>query len=136
MNSGNTTVSKPIISKVTGNHIVVIAAPIKDDNGNIIGLVGVDVNLSVITDMINDEKLGTSGYAYMISKDGLIIAHPNKNFIYKHNILNDKNKDIVDLGKKMINGEVGIKYYEDNGIKKIDFLYAYKINRMVYRNEC
>ena len=120
INSGNTTVSEPIISRITGNYIIVVAAPIKDDNGNVIGLVGVDVNLPAITDMINDEKLGTSGYAYMISKDGLIIAHPNKNFIYKHNILNDKNKDVVDVGKKMINGEVGIKYYEDNGIKKID----------------
>ncbi len=119
MNSGNTTISKPVISKATGNYIIVVAAPIKDDNGNIIGLVGVDVNLSVITDIINDEKLGTSGYAYMFSKDGLTMAHPNKNFIYKYNILNDKNKDTVDLGKKMINGEVGIKYYEHNGIKKI-----------------
>ncbi|HSQ89573.1 ATP-binding protein, partial [Romboutsia sp.] len=119
MNSGNTTISKPIISKDTGNYIIVVAAPIKDDNGNIIGLVGVDVNLSVITDIINDEKIGTSGYAYMLNKDGLLIAHPNKDFIYKHNILNDKNKDIVDMGKKMINGEVGIKYYEHNGMKKI-----------------
>ncbi len=119
MNSGNTTISKPVISKDTGNYIVVVAAPIKDDNGNIIGLVGVDVNLSVITDIINDEKIGTSGYAYMLNKDGLVMAHPNKNFIYKYNILNDENKDIVDMGKKMINGEVGIKYYEHNGIKKI-----------------
>jgi len=43
-----------------------------------------------------------------------MMAHPNKEFIYKYNILNDKNKDIVDLGKKMINGEVGIKYYGHN----------------------
>ncbi|MEJ8554827.1 ATP-binding response regulator [Tepidibacter sp. Z1-5] len=119
MNSGNTTISKPIISKSTGTYIIVVASPIKDDNGNIMGLVGVDVNLSVITDMINDEKLGTSGYAYMINKDGLLMTHPNKNLIYKCNILNDKNKSVIDLGKKMINGEVGIKYYEHDGIKKI-----------------
>ncbi len=119
MNSGNTTISKAIISKSTGNYIIIVAAPIKDDNGNIIGLVGVGVNLSFITDMINDEKLGTSGYAYMFSKDGLIMTHPNKNLIYKYNILNDENKSTVDLGKKMINGEAGIKYYEHNGIKKI-----------------
>ena len=119
MNSGNTTISKPVISKDTGNYIVVVAAPIKDDNGNIIGLVGVDVNLSVIKDIINDEKLGTGGYAYMLNKDGLVMAHPNKDYIYKYNLLNDENKDTVDLGKKMINGEVGIKYYEHKGIKKI-----------------
>ena len=119
MNSGNTTISKPIISQDTGNSIVVVAAPIKDDNGNIIGFVGVDVNLSVITDMINDEKLGTNGYAYMISKNGLLMAHAKKNVIYKGNILNYVNKDVVDLGKKMINGEAGIKYYEINDMKKI-----------------
>ncbi len=119
MNSGNTTISKPIISKSSGNYVIIIAAPIKDDNGNIIGLVGLDVNLSAITDIINDEKLGTSGYGYMINKDGLLMTHPNKSLIYKCNILNDENKAVVDLGKKMINGEVGIKYYEIYGIKKI-----------------
>ena len=119
MNSGNTTISKPVISQDTGNYIIVVAAPIKDDTGNIIGLVGVDINLSIITDIIKDEKLGTGGYAYMINKDGLTMAHPNKNFIYKYNILNDENKDTVNLGKKMTNGEEGIKYYEHDGIKKI-----------------
>ncbi|CAH2214568.1 sensor histidine kinase [Tepidibacter aestuarii] len=119
ISSGNTTISKPIISKSTGNYIIVVAAPIKDDNENIIGLVGVGVNLSTITDIINDEKLGTSGYAYMISKNGLVMAHANKNLIYKCNILNDENKSVVDFGKKMINGEVGIRYYELYGTKKI-----------------
>jgi signal transduction histidine kinase len=119
MNSGDTVISKPLISKDTGNYVIVVSAPIKDDNGEIIGLVGIDVNLSVITDIINEEKIGNGGYAYMLNKEGTVVAHPDKEYIYKFNLLNEKNKDVVDLGKKMINGESGIQYYEHKGIEKI-----------------
>ena len=118
-NTGKTVVSKPLISKDTGNYIIVVAAPIKDDNGEIIGLVALDVNLSVITRIINDEKMGTGGYAYMVNSEGYTVAHPDKNYLYKFNLLEDKNKDVVDLGKRMINRETGIKYYEHKGIYKI-----------------
>jgi signal transduction histidine kinase len=119
MDSGDTVISKPLISKDTGNYVIVVSAPIKDDNGEIIGLVGIDVNLSVITDIINEEKIGNGGYAYMLNKEGTVVAHPDKEYIYKFNLLNEKNKDVVDLGKKMINGESGIQYYEHKGIEKI-----------------
>lgn len=119
INTGNTVISKPLISKDTGNYVIVVSAPIKDDNGEIIGLVGLDVNLSVITDIINDERIGNDGYAYMLNKEGIVVAHPDKDYIYKFNLLNDKNKDVVKLGKQMISGESGIGYYEHKGVEKI-----------------
>lgn len=117
--TGKTVVSEPVISMTTGNPVIIMAAPIKDDRGNIIGLIGGDVNLSDITDIVNAEKLGDTGYAYMINKEGLVMAHPKKEMILQYNDLKDESKSFVEIIRKMINREHGIGYYEFEGIKKI-----------------
>ncbi|MCY6483094.1 methyl-accepting chemotaxis protein [Clostridium aestuarii] len=117
--NGNTVVSNPVISKSTGKPIIVVAAPIKSEGGEIIGLIGATVNLSIITDVINAEKLGDTGYAYMINSDGLVMAHPNSEFILKNNVLQNKSETFVAMSQKMVNGESGIDNYEIEGSEKI-----------------
>ncbi|MCT4606273.1 MAG: methyl-accepting chemotaxis protein [Marinisporobacter sp.] len=117
--AGQTVASEPVISKATGNPITVIAAPIKEDNGNIIGLIGGTVDLSHITSIVNAEKLGEKGYAYMINREGLLMAHPNNEFILKENYLNSADQEVVEMTKEMINGQKDVKHYEYNGDKKI-----------------
>ncbi|QEK11114.1 methyl-accepting chemotaxis protein [Crassaminicella thermophila] len=117
--AGQTVISKPIISKSTGNPIVVVAAPIKNDSGNVIGLIGGTVNLSVITDIVNAEKLGDTGYAYMIDQEGIVMAHPKKEMILKYNALQKGSTSQKELTKKMIKSKTGVEYYEFEGKRKI-----------------
>jgi len=116
---GQTVISNPLISKSTGNPIIIVAVPIKDSSENVIGIFGVTIKLSLLTDIINSETLGDTGYAYMISTDGLVMAHKNKALIYKDNMLKNKNKDIADIAKLMIAGKAGVNYYEYEGKKKL-----------------
>ncbi|MCT4618520.1 MAG: methyl-accepting chemotaxis protein [Marinisporobacter sp.] len=117
--AGQLTISKPVISKSSGLPIVVIAAPIKDDKGSVIGLIGGTVNLSHVTNIVNAEKLGETGYAYMIDQEGLVMAHPKKEMILKYNALTKGSKSQRELTKKMIKREAGITRYEFDGGKKI-----------------
>ncbi|KDR95450.1 Signal transduction histidine kinase [Peptoclostridium litorale DSM 5388] len=111
---GQTVISDPKISKSTGNPIIVVSAPIRDDEGNIIGLSAGTVNLSVITDIINDEKFGNYGYAYMFDSHGATVAHPTEYDLFKNS-----SDDLKNIIIKMISGEEGTGYYFYNGEKKI-----------------
>lgn len=117
--AGKTVISKPIISKSTGNYIIIVSAPIRDNKGIVKGLVGATINLSHITDIINDEKYGNDGYAYMIDSDGLAIAHPDEKNIFTYNALSLSEKDLLAIINKMIKGEEGTGYYKLHGEKKL-----------------
>ncbi|QXM07265.1 methyl-accepting chemotaxis protein [Crassaminicella indica] len=117
--AGQITISEPIVSKTTRQPVIVIAAPIKDDMGNIIGLIGGTVNLSTITDIVNAEKLGDTGYAYMVDQEGLVMAHPKKEMILNYNALEKGSDSQIALTKKMVKRETGVEHYEFEGGKKI-----------------
>ncbi|TCO69695.1 methyl-accepting chemotaxis protein [Marinisporobacter balticus] len=117
--TGQSAVSNPVISKTTGNPIVVIAVPIKDDNGNIIGLIGGTVNLDYITKVVNTEKLGKTGYAYMIDQEGLVMAHPKKEMILQFNVFEKGDNLQIEIAKKMIKGEKGVDTYQFDGQEKL-----------------
>ncbi|WBW95623.1 sensor histidine kinase [Oceanirhabdus sp. W0125-5] len=111
---GQTVIAEPVISKSTGNPIIIVSVPIKNNDGKIIGLLGATVNLSVIKDILNDEKFGNYGYAYMFDSRGVTVSHPDKN-----SSLNDTNKDFKDIISRMTKGEEGTAYYTYYGEKKL-----------------
>ncbi|MEG1255362.1 sensor histidine kinase [Clostridium sp.] len=111
---GQTMISEPMISKSTGNPIIIVSAPIKDNEGKVIGLVAGTINLFVITDIINDEKFGNYGYAYMFDSHGATVAHPNEEYLFKNS-----NKDLKNIITRMTMGEDGTEYYYYNGEKKL-----------------
>lgn len=119
---GETVISEPITSKSTGNPIIVSAAAIRNDGGDIIGLVGATMNLFQVTNNINAEKLGDSGYAYVINSEGKTIAHPRKEFLLNNSLKHSESKTFEEIINNMINRKEGIGYYEFEGVKKSSFI--------------
>jgi signal transduction histidine kinase len=54
-----------------------IAVPIERFAGDVIGVLQAEVNLKYIGDVVNNLTIGKAGYAYVISKSGELIAHPD-----------------------------------------------------------
>lgn len=78
---GKVTFSKVIISKVTNEPVLCIAAPIKHNN-TVTGVIYAVLDMKLFTDnFITPVKMGKSGYAYVINSDGVLIAHPDKKLI-------------------------------------------------------
>ncbi|WP_432666207.1 sensor histidine kinase [Wukongibacter baidiensis] len=117
--NGQTVISEPIACKLTGNPIILIAAPIRNDNGDIIGLIGATINLVQITDSINQEKLGDSGYAYMVNSKGKTIAHPRAEFLLKNTLKHSESTSFQQIIKDMVDRETGIGFYNFEGEKKM-----------------
>ncbi len=115
---GETVVEDPLVSKETGNRVIVIASPVKDNTGSIIGLIAGTVEFSQVSDLIRSARLGDTGYAYMINREGIVVDHPQKELL-STNLLQHETQSLVEITEEMVNGEKGVGYYEFEGIKKI-----------------
>lgn len=54
-----------------------IAVPIERFAGEVIGVLIAEVNLKYIWDVVSQIKVGKTGYAYVVSREGDLIAHPD-----------------------------------------------------------
>ncbi len=117
---GYTVISEPVISKSMGVPIIVIAAPIESVSENrIVGIIVGIVELSHMTNLINEESFGERGYAYMINKEGIVIAHPNEEYILNedHNFFNKPGLETIT--KNMTLGAEDVETYVLDGDSKI-----------------
>lgn len=119
MATGETFVANPVISKVDGKMVVVVAAPLKN-NGKTVGMLGGTVSIDELIDRILTLKAGMTGHAYVIQDNGLVIIHPEKELVMKANFLNDTNVDprLRLLTEKMAKGERGTGNYLFQGTPK------------------
>ncbi|WP_027176217.1 methyl-accepting chemotaxis protein [Desulfovibrio aminophilus] len=70
-------ISKAIVSRTTGKAVVVIAQPIKDANGGLIGVLNAGMDLESLTKALAETRIGSTGYAFILDRDGMALAHPD-----------------------------------------------------------
>ncbi|PRR80283.1 PDC sensor domain-containing protein [Clostridium vincentii] len=67
----------------TGENIVSVSkAVIKD--GNVLGVIGIDLNIGNIKTTIDNTTMGKSGKTNLMDSKGVVIAHSNKDFVGKN----------------------------------------------------
>jgi len=115
--SGKSVISEPLISKASGLHIFVVAVPLQDNSGSFAGILGVSVKLSVLSEEITQVKIGETGYPFMLAKDGVFIAHPVKDYIFKLNV--SKLDGMEDIARRSLAQEAGVEKYRFKGTDKI-----------------
>ncbi|HHY74017.1 MAG TPA: HAMP domain-containing protein [Bacillus bacterium] len=115
---GEHAVSNVITSKVTNEPIISIAYPLFTDDNKVKGLIIGTIKFSKIAEKAEQIKIGESGYAYIIDKDGLIVSHPKKEKVLKENLMDTANDELLPIVKKMTAGESGSGYYTYEGIYK------------------
>jgi diguanylate cyclase (GGDEF)-like protein/PAS domain S-box-containing protein len=78
--TGKTTISKPILGRATMQPIIVIAVPIFNAQGQLVGILGGVVNLqkSRLLEPLSATRVGQSGYFFLASSERIMIAHPDK----------------------------------------------------------
>ena len=80
--SNGSTLTEPYIDAATGQLIISIATP-STKAGQAIGVVGGDLSLQTLVDNIGALNLGGMGYAFLVSADGKVLVHPDKNLVMK-----------------------------------------------------
>ena len=109
---GETCFSDAIISKSSGNPVIVIATPVFSD-GKISGIFGATIDISDFNEtFISPVKVGREGYAYVIDQDANVISHPDKSMILTVNFSN------YDFGRTILDRKNGFTRYVFNGVNK------------------
>ncbi len=68
--------SDPYLDLVTSKVVTSVAGPVKAADGSLKGVIAADVQLDRVTELINAAKVGKTGYAFIVSTSGVIVAHP------------------------------------------------------------
>jgi methyl-accepting chemotaxis protein len=71
---GETYISPAYIEEITSEPQVIIAVPVKDVFGDFKGTLIAEVNLKFMWDLVGMLKIGKSGVAYVVDRDGNLIA--------------------------------------------------------------
>ncbi len=64
---------------------ITIAAPVTGDDGLIQGVIGVDIEISAISDFLSSLKIGDNGVALIVNRNGDVIAHPRPELLKAEN---------------------------------------------------
>ena len=82
VSAGQTMLTPPYVAAV-GGLIVTIAMPVKK-GGELLGVVGGDLSLNSLVNIINSVDSGGLGYAFLVSSDGQVIVSPDKDQVMKN----------------------------------------------------
>ncbi|WP_373229188.1 methyl-accepting chemotaxis protein [Cohnella sp.] len=72
---GDAVISDAIFSKSTGKLIVVFAYPVKDDDGNVLGVYISTVDASFFVGKLENIKINERGKIYIVDRKGTVIFH-------------------------------------------------------------
>lgn len=122
---GNVYVSEPLISKITGELSIMVAAPLYEDGtygASIAGVVYFVPHETFLNDIVSAIQIGENSRAYMINKSGDTIADITLDTITVQNIETQAQSDpslseLAAIHANMREGKNGFGEYESDGHK-------------------
>ncbi|MBU2700207.1 methyl-accepting chemotaxis protein [Sporomusaceae bacterium BoRhaA] len=106
--------SKSMISMTTGKPIVILASPVRSDNGKVVGVLQATINLEAFKEVV--KKWSVNGVtAYILDQDGKVIVYPD----------GDGSTEVKDMSsipfvQKAISGKSGSEEIAgENGVRKL-----------------
>ncbi len=117
---GETAVSDVLISKVTNEPVIMIAAPIRKNNQVVGAIIGRRDGNS-LSELVSDTGYGKNGYGYLINSKGTVIAHPEKDKVLNQfNPIEESKKDaslssLSKLFQTIVNKKDGVDLYSYQG---------------------
>ena len=124
---GETAVSEPLVSKITGQLSIMVSAPIWEGGvpgKKVAGVVYFVPNETFLNDIVASLQVSPNGSVYILNNAGYTIAHKNMdNVKNRENTQEDaktdkKLKDLAALEVRMTLGESGFGRYEYGGSRK------------------
>lgn len=125
--AGRSHISEPLLSKVTGELSIMVAAPLWEGgvpDTKVIGVIYFKPTETFLNDIIADIHISANGSAYMIDANGTTIAHinidnvKNNDNIVENAKTNTALEPLAAISQKMIEGESGFDHYSYDGTDK------------------
>lgn len=88
----NIVVTDPYIDAITGKIVITVASPLLSDNGTVLGVCGLDIEVTELVALSQELKADMNGYAVLVDAADNIVVHA-QNPDYDHRL--EKNEEIV-----------------------------------------
>lgn len=82
--ANRTILTAPYVDQITNSLVISPIAPVRGPDGKPFGMTGGDVSLDTLVKIINSIELGDLGYAFLVSKDGTVLVHPQGDLVMKN----------------------------------------------------
>lgn len=79
--TGETMLTKTYVAASTGKTILSAVTPVFDEKDTVVGVVGIDVGLDTVMNMMGNYTIGANGYFMLLTSDGTFVYHPNADLI-------------------------------------------------------
>lgn len=112
--AGTPNVSDITLSPLTGKYGVSVAAPFYNVEGDIFGVLYFRLDSDFILSILDSISISDNSYAYLIDKEGNIIAHKNSDLILNYNMKEQKGS-IKTIAEDILKGEAGDGSYKYEG---------------------
>jgi methyl-accepting chemotaxis protein len=101
--------SDVLISPDTNTPIIIMAKAFYNQEGKPYAVMVADLDAEIATKRVTDIKIGKSGYAFVVGKDGTVLANPDKAKTLKLNLSK------YDFGKEILQKKKGSLEYDWEG---------------------
>jgi methyl-accepting chemotaxis protein len=106
-------ITDPYYDSVLNATLITFAEPFEAADGTFLGVITADVNLDMMQKQIEDTKVGKTGWAFLLDKQGTYIAGPDKDKIMKLKLSDEKNKSLASASSQLLGNEEGMVKYSD-----------------------
>ena len=131
--AGNKVIGDPIVSKSHGRLVMPVAIPTYNMEGEIIGATATDLDFDIVSELMEEVKVGETGFALLLNNSGKLISASNKdlNFedisvdgVVNFKELHEKGKN-AEILENILSGEKGTDEVIIDGVK-----YLIKYNKI------
>ena len=118
-NPGKIMITDPYRSVTSPDVNVGIVTALLDEQGQVFGVVGIDVTLANLTDYINLVKVGRNGYMVLLDRNGTVLASRDKENLFR-NIRNLYGNELQPVYKS----KQGYTTFTENSEQEYFFFYT------------
>ena len=115
--NGNLSWTNPYVDSSSKTLMMTCAIPVRTEGKNFDWVIGLDVKVQTINEIINSTDTGGEGYAFLIDQNGDIIVRPGLSSedvrwdesYSSENLLKSDNADLRSVAEDMIAGKTGVR---------------------------
>ena len=121
MKSDRPYVSIPSTDAASGDTVITVSTQIKKD-GKAIGVLGLDITMKTVNELVNGIKLYDTGFAYIIDSEGYIVSYKDYEPSEEFGKIEDGSK--ADLVDTILEGDDETFYSVEDGVKRVNSKYG------------
>jgi methyl-accepting chemotaxis protein len=127
--TGKEYITEPYKFEVDGKEVLntTVSTPMYH-NGKFIGVIGIDISLDAIVQRVSKISIFNNGFTYLVSNEGTIIAHPNPKLLGKKVNKVYKDKEHLEISKKIMNNKDYTFIQKMNGDKTYNYVKSFALS--------